>query len=323
VRPFLALVAVLLALPATAAASPVAPARKQVAVFFYPWYGTAAFDGEWLHWHQGGAEPPRAIASGFFPWRGVYSSGDPAVLRSQMREIARAGVDQVVTSWWGRGSVEDVRLPAVLAAARRERLTVAAHIENYFGRTVASTEADIAYLRTFGISDFYVFGSSADDDAAWAAMNDRIVGARVFAQTGLVGRALQGRFDGVYTYDVVVWGPTSFMRLCLQAHKVALLCAPSVGPGFDARRAAAIERVVPRRRGATYDVMWRNAIRAGADVVTITSYNEWHEGTQIEPARAAPGYESYAGAWGLPAREAPHAYLRRTAYWSHRFRTGL
>ena len=30
--------------------------------------------------------------------------------------------------------------------------------------------------------------------------------------------------------------------------------------------------------------MWKAAIRAGADRVTITSYNEWHEGTQIEPA---------------------------------------
>ena len=48
--------------------------------------------------------------------------------------------------------------------------------------------------------------------------------------------------------------------------------------------------------------MWRAAIRAGADGVTITSYNEWHEGTQIEPARARPAalqrprLQSYDGA---------------------------
>ena len=62
--------------------------------------------------------------------------------------------------------------------------------------------------------------------------------------------------------------------------------------------------------------MWRGAVRARADLVTITSYNEWHEGTQIEPARAGrPGYESYQNAWGLRGRAAEKAYLNRTSHW--------
>ena len=62
--------------------------------------------------------------------------------------------------------------------------------------------------------------------------------------------------------------------------------------------------------------MWRGAVRAHTDLVTITSYNEWHEGTQIEPAQAGRrGYESYQGAWGLRGRAAETAYLDRTAHW--------
>ncbi len=67
--------------------------------------------------------------------------------------------------------------------------------------------------------------------------------------------------------------------------------------------------------------MWRAAIAAGADRVTITSYNEWHEGTQIEPAANAPArrgayrYLSYEGAWGIHGVAAPNAYLARTRYW--------
>ena len=65
--------------------------------------------------------------------------------------------------------------------------------------------------------------------------------------------------------------------------------------------------------------MWSSAIRARPDVVTVTSYNEWHEGTQIEPARSNnSGYESYEGAWGLRGRAAETAYLDRTAFWVHR-----
>src|SRR5688572_99022 len=99
--------AALLAVPpsGTADARPgsfVAPVR--VAAFFYPWWGTPGADGRWLHWGQRGARPPIRIASGFWPARGLYSSGDRLVLNAQMRELRAADVDQVVTSWWGRGS---------------------------------------------------------------------------------------------------------------------------------------------------------------------------------------------------------------------------
>ena len=108
---------------------------------------------------------------------------------------------------------------------------------------------------------------------------------------------------------------------------VFLLCAPSVGPGYDARRGSGDVFVKQRRNGATYDSMWRMAIAAHADRVTITSYNEWHEGTQIEPASWRPTwrgryrYLSYNGAWGLQASAAAHAYLTRTRYWSSVFRS--
>ena len=71
--------------------------------------------------------------------------------------------------------------------------------------------------------------------------------------------------------------------------------------------------------------MWRAALAAGADEVTITSYNEWHEGTQIEPAQgtaAARGYATYDGAWGFHGAAAQTAYLWRTAYWSAILRAG-
>ena len=111
-----------------------------------------------------------------------------------------------------------------------------------------------------------------------------------------------------------------FPRLCGQARRLGLLCAPSVGPGYDARRATGDTRVRSRRNGATYDSMWRGAVRSRADLVTITSYNEWHEGTQIEPARPGRrGYQCYDGAWGLRGHAAETAYLDRTAYWVRRF----
>jgi glycoprotein endo-alpha-1,2-mannosidase len=295
-----------------------ARADAATAIFYYPWYGTQARDGAYLHWRQHWRLAPFDIASNFYPLRGAYSSGDPRVIAAQTAEIAAIGVDELVTSWWGWGSLEDERLPALLRAARARHLRVGAHIEPYAGRTVESVGADIEHLRSLGITDFYVYRPLDFTAEDWAPLLTRLGGVRVLAQTPLTGFASQAGFDGIYTYDVLMYGGRTFARLCAAAHRLKLVCAPSVGPGYAASRATGDPRTKPRRRGKTYDAMWRAALHARADEVTITSYNEWNEGTQIEPASDDPpalGYLSYDGAYGLHGIAASRAYLARTACW--------
>ena len=296
-----------------------ASAGRETAAFYYPWYGTHERDGAYHHWGQNGRAAPFEIASNFFPARGAYSSGDPGIVDAQMREIAAAGVRTVVTSWWGWSSLEDQRLPALLRAANRRGIAVAAHLEPYAGRTLATIEQDVAHLRTLGIRDVYVYRPSDIPAEGWAALRPSLGDVRLFAQTNLVGFASTGRFDGVYTYDILLFDGDFFARYCAQARRAGLLCAPSVGPGYLATRATGDTRVKPRRRGTTYDAMWTAAIRARPDIVTITSYNEWNEGTQIEPASADPlraGYLTYDGAYGLRGTRAERAYMARTRFWT-------
>lgn len=318
----LALAVLIPAAGGSVSAEGAAPVR--VAVFYYPWYGTPAHDGVFQHWQQRGYRPPASIASAFYPARGTYSSSDQEVVDAHMRQIAAAGVDQIVVSWWGRDSDEDRRLPALVLAARARGLDVAAHVEPYGGRTPASVADDVSYLRGLGIGDFYLYSGQETPMAEWKDLNDRLEpGVRTFLQTAYAGQAAAGGFDGLYTYDVLVYHGGTLRRVCELARKRGLLCAPSVGPGYDARRAVADARVKGRRNGATYDSMWRAAIAAQPDLVTITSFNEWHEGTQIEPARHTDRrYDSYDGAWGLGGRLAETAYLDRTAFWAARYRSG-
>jgi glycoprotein endo-alpha-1,2-mannosidase len=314
------LCALLLALlaPVSASAGPV------VSAFYYPWFGAT---GDYAHWAQGGHDPPDDIASVYYPMAGLYSSDSGSVVSQQMAEIARAGIDQIAVSWWGRGSPEDLRLPEVIAAASVLHISVAIHIEPYNGRTVDSVVGDVEALHALGITTFYVYQAFDDPPAEWAPANDRLraEGASMFAQTALAGQAAAGHFTGLYTYDIVTYGGGKLARLCNEAHAVGLLCAPSVGPGYDARRATGDPHVKPRRHGLTYDSMWHLAIAAGADDITITSFNEWQEGTQIEPAappirRGEYSYGSYDGAWNLWGTAAEPAYLDRTAYWANLFR---
>jgi glycoprotein endo-alpha-1,2-mannosidase len=321
------LLLLLLLLPASARGT---TANVRVTAFYYPWYGTSSLDGSYQHWGQDGHRPPNDIASSYYPARGLYSSSDKAVVANQMAEIRNAGIDEIAVSWWGQGSPEDGRLPLVIQQAKLWGLQVAAHLEPYPGRTVASTLADVTYLRTLGITTFYVYRALDLPVSDWVALRTPLHagGTLLFAQTAMVGAAAAAGFDGIYTYDIVTYRGSSFARICGEAQKLHLLCAPSVGPGYDARRGDGDTRVKPRRDGATYDAMWRAAIQSHADRVTVTSFNEWHEGTQIEAASPVRRhgkfrYLSYDGAWGIHGLAAEYSYLNRTAYWSSVFRSTL
>ena len=125
-------------------------------------------------------------------------------------------------------------------------------------------------------------------DTAWLELSAQFPSIELYAQTSDAVRAAEAGFDGVYTYDVYAVRGGAFAGFCAGARKAGIACAPSVGPGYNAARATSDHRVRSRRAGATYDGMWRAAIAAEPDRITITSYNEWHEGTQIEAARARP-----------------------------------
>ena len=320
----LTLVALALFSPAGGgSAGPVAQAQTaqgEAAIFYYPWYSTPKRDGHWAHWYVHAEDGQHVLSTPHYPARGLYSSSNAKVVAAHMREIADAGIRTVIVSWWGWSSPEDLRLEPVARAASREGLGVAVHLEPYRGRTPATTAEDIVALHAKGYTDFYVYDADRDPAADWAVALEELEGVRVFAHTHLVGRAKAAGFDGLYTYDVATWNGNTFARVCAQAHRAGLLCAPSVGPGYDARLATSDRVVRPRLHGATYDRMWRTAVRAKADVVTITSYNEWQEGTQIEPARTQVERVGYEGAWGRHGMPAQRAYLDATARWVARFR---
>jgi glycoprotein endo-alpha-1,2-mannosidase len=304
------------ALPAAGADS--TSGTERAAIFYYPWYSTPMRDGRWAHWYVEHDGTP-VLSTPYFPTRGLYSSSNVKVVSAQMREIAATGVGTVVVSWWGFDSPEHDRLLLVEEAAEQHGLEIAIHLEPYRGRTPARAAEDITRLREErGFSDFYLYDADRDPAAAWAEALEPLEGIRVIGHTTFAGRAKASGFDGLYTYDVVTWNGALFRRLCTQAHAAGLLCAPSVGPGYDARLATRYEVVRPRNNGLTYDRMWKTAIRAGADLVTITSYNEWQEGTQIEPARVATDMSSYEGAWGKKGVAAQRAYLAATAQWAAR-----
>jgi|GEM_PF-5167151 len=315
----------------------------EVSIFFYPWYSVPGVDARagWRHWDQNKTttpnSPPGDIGSNFYPADGLYSSLDPAVLVRQAQQMRESGVDTVVSSWWGQGSFEDWNLPGLISTMNASGLRLAIHLEPYPGRSPLTVASDLTYLRSLGITEVYIYQADTSGSAAdWAPVLAAHPDMRFFAESGNLGSMLSGSFadyartagfDGVYTYDAVRYGEPEMAATCGAARQRRLLCSPSVAPGFDARRSGSPQLgVTPALGGLRYDTLWQAAFAAGADVVSVTSWNEWHEGTQIEPAKPyifpsdndySPGYE---GVYGKTGTAAETAYMVRTAQWASGFR---
>jgi hypothetical protein len=342
----LALFAALLVAPAPVAAAPAGPAAAlspNVHLFYYPWYGSPAVSGGYRHWPQGGHTPPDDIGADLYPVLGAYDSGDfTGAVEQHMRWVEQSGAGVIVYSWWGQGSYEDGLVAGVLDAANRHGIKVAWHLEPYGGRTAASTVDDIRYLNArygghpafYRSADhgnkgaFYVFESLSVPDADWAALDAVTGDSIVLAQTTDTSRI--AHFSGLYTYDGIAGATAPGWENAGEYAKAhGLIWSPSVAPGYVDDRAVPgnTTPTLGRANGASYDQEWGNALdpaKGGVPTwVSVTSFNEWHEGSVIEPARSSPpagfGYQTFNGAYGRTGAAAETAYLDRTAYWAGEF----
>ncbi|RKR86272.1 glucose/arabinose dehydrogenase [Micromonospora pisi] len=325
----------------TATGGPTPTGSSNVHLFYYPWYGSPTGpNGGWRHWQQGGRTPPNDVGADFYPTLGAYDSGDPAVLTQHMNWVKQSGANVLVYSWWGQGSYEDNLVNTVMNAAAQQGIKIAWHLEPYAGRTAASTVADINYINTrygnhpafYRAADqgnrpaFYVFESLLIPD--WSALAQVNANNIILAQTTDTSKI--ANFSGMYTYDAIAAATApGWANASAYAKANGLIWAPSIGPGYIDDRAVPgnTTPTLARNNGATYDQVWNNALGTATGGlptwVSITSFNEWHEGSTLEPARSTPpagfNYQTFSGAYGRTGASAETAYLDRTAYWAAEF----
>lgn len=90
---------------------PLESPQYSIHIFYYPWYRNVEYDGEWKHWNHeyisnwkkddvgvyptGRHYPPNDIGSNFYPSLGCYSSRDPQVIETHMKQIRDAGIGKL------------------------------------------------------------------------------------------------------------------------------------------------------------------------------------------------------------------------------------
>jgi glycoprotein endo-alpha-1,2-mannosidase len=301
-----------LALAATPAIG-VVPRRypRQVLAFYYPWYGNPKTSGRWFHWQGPNNEAPRQSPTLNHPTLGFYDSHDPAVIARHVAQAKAAGITALIVSWWGIGSFEDKALATILDAARGAGLHVTVYLEQQKDGA-AGAARDVAYLtKTYGSHPawlrvrarpvLFLYLQALRD---LPARDWRKAAGRAFLIGDVSPRettqfaAWAPFMDGIHVYvlapyvkgmtppQMTAWADRTYPAWKKMVGD-RLFCA-TVIPGFDDTRVPGRPTprpTVARYRGATYRTLWDAAIRHDADWVLITSFNEWHEGSEIEPSR--------------------------------------
>ncbi len=320
----------------------------RVAAFYYLWYGNPSTDGQWIHWTQNNHVPPDDIASDYFPKLGAYSSNDPTVVAQHMKWLRQAGIGVIISSWWGQGSKEDQAIPLLLQTAEGYGIKVAFHIEPYNGRMPESLVSDIKYIyenygsrpaffrstasSRYSPNDqpkgmFFVWSiqdQATKDFSYWQTALDEIhalpEGGLVIANSLEAGWIEGSHFDGLYNYATLHLEQDGGFAWTRSLPPDSLY-VPSVIPGFSAIRVGYADTIyVPREDGSTFDTQWTSALNTGVEpaLVTITSFNEWHEGSIIEPPQFGVsdgnGY-TYTDFGTLP----PEGYLTLTHNWIDKY----
>jgi len=261
------------------------------------------------------------IGANFYPEMGCYSSSETGTIEKHCQMLVRAGIGVMVISWWGKDSPDDAKMPQYLNIANRHHLQVSFHIEPFYNNAqelkteldyLATTYGDHPGLYRVNQKPFYYLYDSyklevkewqkiLSENGEWSIRNTSsdatIIGLWVNEQDGK--QLWKAHFDGCYTYfasDGFVYGSTTanWPEMAQFANEKNLLFIPCAGPGYLDTRIRPWNNVNSKERanGTYYKAMFNSALSCDPNYIGITSFNEWHEGTQIEPA-VPHGYVGY------------------------------
>ncbi len=294
-----------------------ADVQRELLAFYYGWYGDPQVSGQWRHWK--GLDPVKKRLENVtdFPAYGAYDSHDPAIVDRQAEAAHTAGITGFIASWWGQESFEDQGMPLLLAAAGKHKLSVSAYYEKITGDDAASRikaavtdieylltrySTDKAWLRAGGKPVLFVYGRALHEltPANWQEViaqvrRDNPGGVVLIADS--LDRKFVSVFDGASTYNITgqtqhksppeirAWAHAAYPQM-FAAAAPGKISTVTIIPGYDDRKTGRPppRPVTDRWDGQTYRELWQAAIAAAPDYILITSWNEWHEGSEIEPS---------------------------------------
>lgn len=249
-----------------------------------------------------------------------YNSSDASTIDRQLSWAATAGITGFISSWWGPGDTTDHNFATLLARAATLETTTGYHFAStiYFESDApalsgtASIVSALRYVMAHYSNDSHFFHwrgkpvlffwdplGQGRTLSLWASIRSQVDPnhAMIWSAEG-TDTTLLSVFDGLHLFSAAYWGILQKNITTVdqgfrakidaynRAHATQKIWAAGVLPGYDDTRIPGRQGtyVVPRNNGATYRESWTGALASNPDWITITSFNEWFEGSMIEPS---------------------------------------
>lgn len=260
----------------------------------------------------------RDLATAQYPLIGPYDSSEEAVIRYHLATAKAAGIEVIIPIWYGPGSSTDDNILPLLEEAERQGLKVGICYEekiNFPPYRDPQNRADIvqtmsedlnyilatygqhpAYLRKNGVPFVCQFnywgtgplGPNYLTPMEWKQVQAQLEGAVVFARQNLDAAyhpAVQGAFHW-WTADPGQM--TAFIEQAqrLKDAKQLDFYMTMAAPGFNDKGVQGWgngTRFEDRQDGKVWQQSLQAAAAGNPDLIQIVTWNDFNEGTEIEP----------------------------------------
>ena len=281
-----------------------------------------------------GADGQRAIASHYSPLIGPYASDDPDVLRCQVMLMKLAGIDGVIVDWYGNDDFmdygvnnrnteallpviqqagmhfalcyEDQTVPKEIAGGVFPKEAAVRHGQKLMEWMQTHFFSSTAYVKREGRPALLSFGDPYYTDSQWDQIFSVLPQKPLyFTESSLrEPTAASGGFDWPQPHGGTQ-GAFQQQAAFYQRFQSSPLFIAAAFPRFDDiyQQAGVIPSWghVDDRQGQTYTDTLTRALQSQAPIVQIVTWNDWGEGTQIEPS-VQVGYRDLAATQRLRRR---------------------